>query len=148
MKFGSSDARMPYWRLRRNMCRESRGVAAVEFAILAPVLVSALLLMADMGLAISQKMEMDSVLRTVAQISMTDPGLAAVQAALDTLTDGGTFGATAALYCACSSGGACTEPCASGGAHVSYVLVASGPYDSMLTPFTLDLESQIEVRVK
>lgn len=132
----------------RDLCRGGNGVAAVEFVLLAPVLVSSLLLMADVGLAISQKMAMDSVLRTVAQISMADPGLGPVQTALDTLTSGEAFNATATLHCVCSGGGSCTEACSSGGDHVSYVLVATGPYDSMITPFTLDLESRIEVRVK
>ncbi len=130
------------------MPRGDDGVAAVEFAILAPVLVSSLLLMTDIGLAISQKMSMDSVLRTVAQMTMNDPGLGAAQSALDTLTSGAPFTATAQLYCDCPGSGACTEPCTAGSDHVSYVLEASGPYTSMITPFTLDLESRIEVRVK
>lgn len=133
---------------RLKSLRRDDGVAAVEFAILAPVLVSSLLLMADVGLAISQKMEMDSVLRTVAQISMTDPGLVAAQSALDSLAAGAPFVAQATLHCACPAGGACTEPCTGSSDHVSYVLTASGPYASMITPFRLDLQSRIEVRVK
>lgn len=130
------------------LCDGDEGVAAVEFAILAPVLASSLLLMADIGLAVSQKMEMDSAVRTAAQLSMADPGIVSTQAALDTLTDGKAFAATASLYCACLSGSNCTEPCTSGSDHVSYMLVASGQYESMITPFAINLKSQIEVRVK
>lgn len=134
-------------RTARDLARKDDGVAAVEFALLAPVLISSLLLMADIALAVSQRMEMDSVLRTAAQLSMADPGLNPVQQALDALTTGAPYEATAQLYCECS-GSACTELCSGGADHVAYMLKVDGPYESLFTPVSLDLSSRLEVRVK
>src|SRR5687767_11414888 len=53
---------------------DTSGVAAVEFALLAPVLTFAFLSMVDLGLAANEKMRMDSALRAGAQAAFIDPG--------------------------------------------------------------------------
>jgi pilus assembly protein CpaE len=60
------------------------GLAAVEFAIFAPVLILMVLTALDMGFAVYQRMTMDHVLRSGAQFAMVDPegGAAAVQQVL------------------------------------------------------------------
>lgn len=57
-------------------CRAGEeGVSAVEFGLLAPFLLFfPLLSMVDVGMAISERMTVDSVLRAGAQEAMTDPG--------------------------------------------------------------------------
>ncbi|MEN3791612.1 TadE family protein [Fulvimarina sp. MAC3] len=54
------------------------GVAAVEFSLVLPFLVFALLAMIDTGLMITEKLAVDQILRSGAQIAMTDPGPQAV----------------------------------------------------------------------
>ena len=49
------------------------GVSAVEFALIAPVLVVALLSMVDVGFAIHERMTINHVLRAGAQTAMEDP---------------------------------------------------------------------------
>lgn len=54
--------------------RCDRGVAAVEFALLAPILAFMLLAGVDLGLAVSERMAVDHALRAGAQEAMNDPG--------------------------------------------------------------------------
>ncbi len=54
--------------------RCNRGVSAVEFALVAPILAFLLLAGVDMGRAISERMAMDHALRAGAQEAMRDPG--------------------------------------------------------------------------
>ena len=64
-------------RLRRLVVVWSRcrhGVAASEFALIAPVLGFTLLASIDLGLAISERMAIDHVLRAGAQAAIPDPG--------------------------------------------------------------------------
>jgi pilus assembly protein CpaE len=50
--------------------RRRDGVAAVEFAIAAPMLILGLVIMADLGLAIQERMNMDQALRAGAEFVM------------------------------------------------------------------------------
>lgn len=61
-----SDPRRPWSRVRRWMGADD-GVSAVEFALLAPMLVFALLATVDLGFALAEHMTIDHVLRAGAQ---------------------------------------------------------------------------------
>lgn len=82
-------------------CR--RGVSAVEFALIAPILGFALLASTDLGLAVSERMAIHHVLRAGAQHAMSDPGEAAVldvmhsAAEANFTVDDGTESSTAPL---------------------------------------------------
>lgn len=69
-RFGGGRARG--WR----RCR--RGVAATEFALVAPILAVALLTSIDLGRALTERMAIDHALRAGAQRAMADPGTASV----------------------------------------------------------------------
>ena len=92
-------------RLRRPKRGRSSGSAAVEFAIIAPVLVLAVLATADIGLATHESFEIDQALRNGAQVALGDPGEADVEAVLVAVD--GTGGSqnntvwTVERYCAC-----------------------------------------------
>ena len=58
------------------------GTASVEFAIIAPVLVLAVLSTADIGLAIHEASEVDQALRNGAEAALSDPGKSRVEAVL------------------------------------------------------------------
>lgn len=66
------------------------GSATVEFAIIAPVLIMAVLSTADVGFAIHQSFEIDQALRNGAEMALSDPGEANVEAVLSAVdTTGG-----------------------------------------------------------
>lgn len=92
-------------RVRRSKRENSSGSATVEFAIIAPVLVMAVLSTADVGFAIHESFEIDQALRNGAETALGDPGEAridAVLAAVDATGAGQHATAwTVARYCAC-----------------------------------------------
>lgn len=128
--------------------RNCRGAAAVEFALIAPALVAAILAMADVGLALNARMNMDTILRSAAQVAMTDPGLTGLQTSLTALSGGTGFTATAQLRCDCGTVAGCTTTCSTPTDYVGYRLSATGTYSSIVTALTLNLSSDIEVLVK
>lgn len=65
-----------------NFLNNESGVAAVEFAFIAPILIMAVLSMADIGFAIHERAEIDQALRNGAQSALSDPGVPTVQAVL------------------------------------------------------------------
>jgi hypothetical protein len=69
--------------------RCSSGSVAVEFALIAPVLIGAVLMMADIGLEIHESFKMDHIVRNGAQAALTDPGKSAVCSVLEPLDPGG-----------------------------------------------------------
>jgi Flp pilus assembly protein TadG len=83
---GSRPASRPCRRLLKSLgkCRASEdGVSAVEFGLMAPFLLFfPLLAMIDVGMAISERMTIDSVLRAGAHEAMNDPGELKVRAVL------------------------------------------------------------------
>ena len=58
-------------KLLRRLGRCDAGVSAVEFAVLAPVLIGGLLFLVDVGIAIGTRMEMDRNVRAGAQAAMS-----------------------------------------------------------------------------
>ena len=99
---------------RRKSARES-GSAAVEFAFIAPVLILAVLSMADIGLAIHQSSQIDQTLRNGAQVALTDPGEAAVREVLSAVDQSGDSKDntvwTIERYCACPESPQVTTAC-------------------------------------
>lgn len=81
------------------------GSASVEFAIIAPVLVLAVLSTADIGLAIHEAFEIDQALRNGAEAALSDPGEVRVEAVLAAVenTGAGQSSTTWSVdrYCAC-----------------------------------------------
>lgn len=60
----------------------TEGASTVEFAIVAPVLIFAVLSMADIGLAIHQVFRIDQAMRNGVEAALSDPGEAPVKAVL------------------------------------------------------------------
>lgn len=91
------------WRLhRRGRCE---GSASVEFAIIAPILVLAVLSTADIGLAIHESFEVDQTLRNGAEAALRDMGEGGVEAILASVDENSSGQATTTWsvirYCAC-----------------------------------------------
>lgn len=93
-------------RLLRRFFGNVAGAAAVEFALVAPILVLGVLSTADLGFEISARMEVDQGLRAGAEAAIDDPGEAAVTAAVVAAETGagGAAETTWAVtrFCACA----------------------------------------------
>ncbi|MFZ3581689.1 TadE/TadG family type IV pilus assembly protein [Loktanella sp. DJP18] len=73
--------------MRRQRRGSSSGTAGLEFAIIAPVLILAVLSTADIGLAIHESFEVDQALRNGAEVALSDPGESRVAAILSAVDD-------------------------------------------------------------
>lgn len=66
----------------RRFCRETDGLAAIEFAILAPVLFFAFLAMVDIGLMIYEKLRLGQITRDAAAAAMLTQSTSNIAAAV------------------------------------------------------------------
>jgi Flp pilus assembly pilin Flp len=147
------------WGRMGDLCRRGRrneeGVSAVEFALIAPMLFFALLATADIGLALHERMTIDSVLRSGAQPAMQDRTRLIVCATLeetarnsfpvapcDAEPEAGQIAVDARRFCACWSapavelacGATCPAPTTLPSAY--WRLSAEKTYDGLFLPFT------------
>ncbi|MCT7374358.1 AAA family ATPase [Chelativorans salis] len=149
----------------RELVECEAGVSAVEFALVAPILALALVAMADMGLALYERMTIDHVLRAGAQAAMSDPGetqvLKVMQSTLDqSASPSGVAFDIVKRYCACPENADvppetapdCTTTCQdSAPPYVFYRMEASKMYEAMSVPEVLPdfkLSSSVQVQVR
>lgn len=119
----------------RNLLRDQRGASALETALFAPVLVLGLLGMADVGLAVGVRMELDRVVRSGAQAALTlDNGAVGIRAlALATSAAPAGLEVEVALTCSCAGAAAsCTATCGAGAPSVYYDIAATRRHDGFL----------------
>ena len=148
--------------LRQFFCFRSddRGLAAIEFGIIAPVLALGALAAVDFGLAAMERMRIDSALRSAAQSAMGDPGVttvnsvltAAASASRPTARSTTTF-ATPTRFCACPQSPevavACSSTC--GGTSYTYIyyrLEGSSTYTGLYWPRPINIRSTTVVQVR
>lgn len=144
--------------MRVNLRKQGRssGSATVEFAIIAPVLIMAVLSTADIGFAIHESFEVDQALRNGAETALSDPGEAKVDAVLAAVdaTGGGRYTTswTVERYCACpESTGAqtsCSTTCAdSRPTAIFYEITGVRAYPGILLP-PRDLTRTASIQVR
>ncbi|WP_262269896.1 TadE/TadG family type IV pilus assembly protein [Microvirga yunnanensis] len=146
--------------------RDRRGVSAVEFALIAPVLFTGLVITADIGLAVTERMTLDHVLRGAAQSAMADQGPDKVQKALEQIAarnfaapgetteiaEENAVTVSAVRFCACaenlSAPVACSTTCPGAASTLAYYrMEARKAYNGMLLPrIDFDLTLQVQVR--
>ncbi|WP_027998857.1 AAA family ATPase [Sinorhizobium arboris] len=142
------------------------GASAAEFALIAPVLALALVAMADVGLALYERMTIDHALRAGAQAAMADPGPTQVQKVMQSTLAKSALLANATVsavkrYCACpenpdidpDAAPQCgTSLCANAAApFIYYRLAATKDYQPMSLPqvlpaFRLNSSMQVQIR--
>jgi len=145
--------------------RGEDGFSAIEFAIIAPFLVIGLLSMADIGLAVFQRMTMDHVLRAGVQSAMADQGPDKVRRTLEaSATEHFTLGGgspvagkppitlSVSRYCVCpetpTTQTACSTICPSKKPTLAfYSLGATGLYSGSFMP-DIALNPVVEVQVR
>ena len=121
------------------------GVASIELAILAPVLVLALIGTADLGLGIYRKMQVEAAAQAGAQSVIANGfSSAAVTAAVVGATPLPNIEATPApiQFCGCASptgiaSSSCRVPCPGGSNPGTYVTVSAKANYSTLFPYPL-----------
>ena len=143
--------------VRGGILRDQRGASAIEFALFAPLLVLACLATVDVGMAISQRMNIDYVLRAGSEGAMVDLGEDEVETLVEdaasgsfTLApdDGGDIstgspsdlGVDVERFCSCpgtnNASANCDSPACPGGVdpYVFYRLTAAKTYNPILLP--------------
>ena len=142
------------WRFGRR--GHSEGSASVEFAIIAPVLVLAVLSTADIGLAIHESFEVDQTLRNGAEAALRDLGEAGVKSILAAVDEDGSGQANTTWsvkrYCACpetpGNQAACSTTC--GGSQptaIFYSLEGTRAYPGIIMPArNLTRSASVQVR--
>lgn len=144
-------------------CR--RGVSAVEFALLAPVLGFSLIATVDLGFGLSERMAMDHALRSGAQRAMADPGASEALATMratatmnftldDQLPAAGVepLSLSAIRYCACPENVGFAVTCStictgSKPTFIFYRMTAQKTYRPRLLPvMTFTRSAQVQIR--
>ena len=144
---------------------DERGASAVEFALVAPVLVVACLATVDLGMAISQKMDVDQSLRAASQGAMLDLGEDEVEdlakaVAAENSTIAPDSGAAATdldisvdRFCACPESVSAAVDCDSGtcadeaNPYVFYRLTAEKEFASLFLP-AIPISSSLLVQIE
>ncbi|MCC5986155.1 MAG: pilus assembly protein [Pararhodobacter sp.] len=140
--------------------RDQHGLAAIEFALVGPIAVFGLVAMADIGLAVRDRMALDHIVRTGAQTAVANPGTDAVLNALHAASEGSLTraGSVAALSvsvvqeCACpeapANSIACTTTCSGQKpTFIFYTLRADSVASGLLLP-DMAVSSRARVQVR
>lgn len=147
------------------LARSAEGVSAVEFGLLAPLLVFALLATVDVGLALTERMTINHVLRAGAQSATTAKDAAAIDRVMRTTAapnftvaapgaagDDASLALEVTLVCSCAeqpgAAVACSTTCAgSAPTQVFYTLEGEKTYSGLLLPrFRLSPAIRVQVR--
>ena len=162
MALRSKLSRLRSW---RRFTPDEGGASAVEFALVAPVLVVACLATVDLGLAISQKMDVDQSLRAASQGAMLDLGEDEVEdlakaIAAENSTIAPDSGAAATdldisvdRFCACPESVSAAVDCDSGtcadeaNPYVFYRLTAEKDFASLFLP-AIPISSSLLVHIE
>lgn len=114
------------------LLRDRRGASALEFGIIAPMLVLGLMAMVDVGLGLGVRMELDRIVRAGAQAAISLNNDADAIEALVVASSGSPVDLSVEVERLCSCGDAaasCTAVCGSGDApEVFYAIAAERPH--------------------
>ena len=132
--------------------RNTDGVVAIEFAMIAPIIIFAIMAMADVGLASYDRMKLTAGVRSAAQYVMMlgeDPIIAKEIVIRSSGLGQKITGVEVNQYCACSGSEGmateCTAVCADGNMTNVYTRITAVAYSKQLLK-TWNLKSDVEVR--
>lgn len=138
-----------------------RGASAIEFAIIAPVIILMAIGVIDLGMGFYRKMQVESAAQAGAQYAMvhgSDTSSITTAVVSATSFSGVTATPTPSQFCGCASSigiisAACNTPCSSGSTPGIYVTVfAQGTYATLLPypgiPSDFNLTAQSTVRIQ
>jgi Flp pilus assembly protein TadG len=143
------------------LCRATEGAAAIELAIIAPVLIAILVPLIDLGLGFYQQMQVEDAAQAGAQYAMAHGyNSAAIQTAVSAATplSGITASPSPVTACGCPNGmavdaAACGATCANGQAAGTYVTVSAQSVYTPLVPYpgigsSITLTAQSTARIQ
>lgn len=135
-------------RLRR-FARQTRANAAIEFALLTPILLVLISGTVDLGLGFQQKLQLQSALNSGMQHVMQTQGQD-IATTRKVIAYGLGVGSPAEVevdtFCRCQSSPDCIKACAPGLDRYTTARI-SMPYKTAFFEFSLELDSQFEVYV-
>lgn len=149
--------------LQRAFRKNRDGIAATEFALFAPLLLGSILVMADIGIAVTEQVKLQQVVRGGAEFVMngvttTEDLRELMEAAAsgldsqdrDDVNYSGLPLVDAVQSCRCSSGGSivsCSSTCDANTrpAYIFYDLSAEKTYEAL---FLADMDLRAEIRVQ
>ncbi len=142
--------------LLRRFARSCRGAAALEFALILPIVVFSFVSMVDVAAAVRIQMRLDSIIRSGVQVAMENGDLDRIRtvlaeaARLDSAAEDDPDGpaVTARRLCICEGEVACDTVCPGGGPpSVLFQLGAEQTAEGLfLPPFRLTSTARVEVR--
>lgn len=141
----------------RNFLRSQAGVSALEFSLLAPIILLGSLSVADIAFLAYQRMAIDQILRIGAQQAMLDkstsPTAEDIVMTLKIMATSNKFVANASRYCVCQNAidsphVACSTICTGSKPTLAfYSIRATSMSSNMLLP-NVSLTSEIRVQVR
>ena len=140
--------------------RDRSGVGAIEFAIIAPLLVFMFVALADLGLGIYQKMQVDGAAQYGAQYALVNGyDSSAITSAVKSSTDLSPLTVTPASYYGCpgsngvlpqvGTAGLCSDASTSGSfvrVSVTHTYTTLIPYPGLPSSFTLSSQSTVRLK--
>jgi Flp pilus assembly protein TadG len=140
---------------------DSRGVAAIEFAIIIPMLIMMVVCTADLGMGIYRTMQVQNAAQAGARYAMTNSfDATSISSAVTNATSfpGVVASPAPAQYCGCATNAgitaiACGATCAVGAVYGTYVKVSAQgtyativPYPLIASSFTLAAQASVRVQ--
>lgn len=143
----------PFFNLGRRFRRCRLGTAAVEFALITPVLLIIIMGLVDFGLAMFKKMELTGAVRSGAQLAMMDSSNttvikdAVVDASGNSITSS-DVSTTSFCECADESTVVCGETCGDGSSNRTFMTItASQSFSGLFLTSAISITGTITVRV-
>jgi len=137
---------------------DDRGLAAVEFGVVVPVLALTVLAVSDLGLGLARKMQVENAVQLGSSYAVVRGFDASAISAVVTNDSSISASPAPALYCGCPTGSgisavACGSTCGSGARAGTYVSIsAQATYSTNLNyqvvPTTYTLTAQSTVRLQ
>jgi len=142
-------------KLTVRLWRSAAGVAALEFALIAPIIIALLAGLANYGLAMFDKMELVSAARAGAQLALIDSDVTTseIQAAVVASTNLSisTSDVSVAQSCECADGTSvtCGATCGDGSSNrYFYTVTASEDFTLLILGTTITLSGSAVVRTQ
>ncbi len=137
----------------KRLFKDIKGVAAVEFGLIAPIMSAGVLLLADVASIVHTKMELNSALRSGTQYTMAGGDSANAMESVIKNSTTLDLGTSVAVWQHCECNGApevavvCTLPCEDGSATLIFTRVtASAPAGMFLYKPTLSTTLGVRTR--
>src|SRR5215469_2662304 len=144
----------------RTCMRDSGGVAAIDFAVMAGLLMLIFILLTDLGLGVSAKMQVENAAQYGAQYAFNNGyDASAIQSAVESSSNLAELNVTPTSFCGCPGGSGvtsqsdCATPCGDGSTPgefvsvlVTHTYVPILPYPGLQSGYALSSQSTVRLK--